>query len=133
MAKLTYKQQKFCDEYMKDLNGAAAAIRAGYSANSAKEIASELLTKPNIREIIEIRQAELAAKAHVDTEYVVRKLKEIVENTIIEDPTNANKALTTLSKYTGGFTDKVEMTGNLDIAATLKEARERVSNKSDKE
>jgi hypothetical protein len=31
-----------------DLNGTQAAIRAGYSADSARSIASENLTKPNI-------------------------------------------------------------------------------------
>lgn len=38
MAKLTKKQKKFCDEYLIDLNATQAAIRAGYSEKTAKEI-----------------------------------------------------------------------------------------------
>src|SRR5262245_41863153 len=46
--KLTPKQEAFVREYLVDLNGAAAARRAGYSKNSAKQIASENLTKPDV-------------------------------------------------------------------------------------
>lgn len=49
---LNEKQKQFCHEYIIDFNGAQAAIRAGYSKKSAKEIASENLTKPNIQEYI---------------------------------------------------------------------------------
>ena len=49
---LTKKQKKFCHEYLVDLNASAAAVRAGYSAKTAKEIGSENLTKPHIAEYI---------------------------------------------------------------------------------
>lgn len=49
MAKLAEKQKRFVEEYLIDLNATQAAIRAGYSPDSAKEIGSENLTKPNIR------------------------------------------------------------------------------------
>lgn len=45
---LSDKQEAFCQEYIKDFNGSAAAIRAGYKARSAKEQASMLLTKVNV-------------------------------------------------------------------------------------
>lgn len=54
---LTAKQQEFCEQYMVDLNGTQAAIRAGYSEHTAKEIAYELLTKLHIK----ARVAELKA------------------------------------------------------------------------
>lgn len=50
--KLTPKQQAFIHEYLKDWNGTQAAIRAGYSSDSAKEIAYDLLTLPHIKEVI---------------------------------------------------------------------------------
>ena len=34
MSKLTAKQEKFCYEYVIDLNATQAALRAGYSENS---------------------------------------------------------------------------------------------------
>ena len=58
MAKLTAKQQRFCDEYLIDLNATQAAIRAGYSEKTAAVIATENLRKPNITEYIEKRMAE---------------------------------------------------------------------------
>jgi phage terminase small subunit len=42
------RQLRFCQEYIIDLNGTQAAIRAGYSEDSARAIASENLTKPDI-------------------------------------------------------------------------------------
>jgi len=45
---LTEKQKRFINEYMVDLNGTQAAIRAGYSAKTARAIASETLKKPAV-------------------------------------------------------------------------------------
>ena len=58
MAKLTAKQQRFCDEYLIDLNATQAAIRAGYSEKTARIIASENITKPNIKAYIQQRMDE---------------------------------------------------------------------------
>lgn len=58
MAKLTTKQQRFCDEYLIDLNATQAAIRAGYSEKTARQMAAENLSKPYIKEYIDDRMAE---------------------------------------------------------------------------
>lgn len=42
---LTAKQQRFVSEYLIDSNGTQAAIRAGYSAKTAQEQASRLLSQ----------------------------------------------------------------------------------------
>lgn len=42
MRKLTNKQKLFVKEYLIDLNAAQAAIRAGYSKNTASDIGSQL-------------------------------------------------------------------------------------------
>ena len=47
-AKLTPKQQRFIDEYLIDLNATQAAIRAGYSPRTARQIGQENLSKPVI-------------------------------------------------------------------------------------
>lgn len=52
MSDLTPKQKQFCIEYLKDFNGKQAAIRTGYSGNSAKETASEILTYPNVKQYV---------------------------------------------------------------------------------
>ena len=43
---MTKKQKRFVEEYLIDLNATQAAIRAGYSPATAKEIGCENLTKP---------------------------------------------------------------------------------------
>lgn len=62
---LTDKQEKFCYEYCLDLNASQAAIRAGYSENSCRSIASDLLTKPNIQKRIKEMQDNLAETAGI--------------------------------------------------------------------
>lgn len=49
MSKLTPKQLAFCQEYLIDLNGTQAAIRAGYSPKTANEQAARLLANVSIR------------------------------------------------------------------------------------
>ena len=53
MEGLTEKQKQFCHEYLVDLNATQAAIRAGYSKNSASAIGHENLRKPEIEKYIE--------------------------------------------------------------------------------
>lgn len=63
MAKPTAKQIRFCEEYLKDFNAARAAIAAGYSEDTAKQIGYENLTKPYLKAIIDKRLAELQLSA----------------------------------------------------------------------
>ena len=74
MAKLTAKQQRFCDEYLIDLTATQAAIRAGYSEKNARNIASENLAKPNIREYIDNRLAEKEKALIADQNEVLKYL-----------------------------------------------------------
>ena len=53
------RQKKFCDEYLVDMNGTQAAIRAGYSERTARSIATENLAKPYIKEYIDKRLKEM--------------------------------------------------------------------------
>ena len=78
MAKLTAKQQRFCDEYLIDLNATQAAIRAGYSAKTAKVIGAENLTKPAIREYIDERMAEKEKDLIADQDEVLKYLTAVL-------------------------------------------------------
>ena len=54
------KHEKFCTEYVKDMNATQAAIRAGYSEKTARSQGSTLLTNPNIKQrVAELRDAYL--------------------------------------------------------------------------
>lgn len=63
--KLTGKQKLFADYYIGEanLNATRAAILAGYSEKTARQMGSENLSKPNISEYIENRLDELALKS----------------------------------------------------------------------
>lgn len=74
MAKLTEKQKRFVEEYLIDLNATQAAIRAGYSTDSAKEIGHENLTKPHIRACIDKEIAERSKRTGVNQDRVIREL-----------------------------------------------------------
>lgn len=63
--KLTAKQRKFCDEYIKSGNATEAYFKAGYQIKSneaARANASRMLTKANIKEYIETRLKQLESK-----------------------------------------------------------------------
>lgn len=69
---LTAKQSRFIDEYMVDMNGAAAAVRCGYSPKTSRAIACELLTKPDIQAELQSRGAALARELEITRAGVVR-------------------------------------------------------------
>lgn len=57
--KLTLKQRAFADYYIQLGNATEAAVRAGYSAKTARFIAQENLTKPNIKAYIDERLQQI--------------------------------------------------------------------------
>lgn len=75
---LTAKQQRFCDEYLIDLNATQAAIRAGYSPNTAGAIGAENLKKPKIKEQIDARMAEKEAQLIADQDEVLKYLTKVL-------------------------------------------------------
>ena len=74
---MTKKQKLFVEEYLIDLNATQAAIRAGYSPDTAKAIGSENLTKPDIRAHIDKAMAERSKRTGVNADRVVMELAKI--------------------------------------------------------
>ena len=64
---LTNKQRIFIERYCIHFNGAKACREAGYSEETAKEIACENLTKPHIKNAINERLKELSMSAEEAT------------------------------------------------------------------
>ncbi len=77
--KLTPKQEMFCREYLIDLNGTQAAIRAGYSEKTANEQASRLLVNVNIQSYIAKLKSERQERVKIDADWVLRRAVEINE------------------------------------------------------
>ncbi|QOX64231.1 terminase small subunit [Anoxybacterium hadale] len=91
MARLTVKQQRFVDEYLIDSNATQAAIRAGYSTNTAEQLGYQQLQNSSVR-------------ARVDEALAVRSKREIKF-------ADKLKALELLGKHLGMFMDNVKLTG----------------------
>ena len=88
---MTKKQKRFIEEYLIDLNATQAAIRAGYSPDTAKAIGCENLTKPDIRAHIDRAMAERSKRTGVNADRVVQELAKIafVNATEVIDPKTA--------------------------------------------
>ena len=88
---MTKKQKRFIEEYLIDLNATQAAIRAGYSPDTAKAIGCENLTKPDIRAHIDRAMAERSKRTDVNADRVVQELAKIafVNATEVIDPKTA--------------------------------------------
>lgn len=74
---MTKRQQRFCEEYLLDLNATQAAIRAGYSPETAGAIGAENLKKPQIQNDIARRMADRSRRTGVNADRVVLELARI--------------------------------------------------------
>lgn len=126
MAKLTDKQELFAREYLKDLNATQAAIRAGYSAKTAQEQASRLLSNVMVQSRISELKAERNEVVGIDAAYVLKRLVEIDEMDVL-DILNANGELKPIKDWpkvwrtTLSGMDVTEMAG--DAAGLLKKIK----------
>lgn len=141
MAKLTAKQQRFCDEYLIDLNATQAAIRAGYSARSARQIADRNMSKDDIQEYIKGRMAEKESQLIADQDEVLKYLTSVLrgesrsEEIVVENigdymseartmekaPSEKDRlrAAELLGKRYGLYTDRVEQEVDMDLNITV--------------
>lgn len=74
---LTAKQRAFVREYLIDLNATQAAIRAGYSADSASEQGYQLLRKTSVAEAISAAMALRAKRLDITADRVLQELAKI--------------------------------------------------------
>jgi len=72
--KLTPKQQRFVEEYLIDLNATQAALRSGYSPDSAKQIGTENLAKPAIQAAIQEAFNARSERTQIDQDWVLKRL-----------------------------------------------------------
>jgi phage terminase small subunit len=71
---LTPKQRRFVEEYLIDLNATQAAIRAGYSEDTASAIGWENLRKPELAEAIVAAQKARSERTQIDADWILRRL-----------------------------------------------------------
>ena len=116
---LTPKQQMFVAEYLIDLNGTQAAIRAGYSAKTAYSIAEEILRKPEIVDAIQAGMDRRAKKINLTGEDILANIARLAQKAEdMDDTSNALRANELLGKHLKLFTDKVEQSGNIQLVVS---------------
>lgn len=71
---LNLKQQRFVDEYLIDLNGTKAAIRAGYSPATAEQIAYQLLQKTSVQAAITEGRRLQQERTQITADRVLREI-----------------------------------------------------------
>jgi len=75
---LSAKQQRFCDEYLIDLNATQAAIRSGYSKKTAYSQGQRLLKNVEAKNYIEARMAEKEKELIADQDEVLKYLTKVL-------------------------------------------------------
>lgn len=88
---MTKKQKRFVEEYLIDLNATQAAIRAGYSPDTAGSIGAENLKKPEIKSRIDKAMAERSRRTGINQDRVLQELARIgfAKITDVVDPETA--------------------------------------------
>lgn len=72
--KLTPKQETFCREYLIDLNATQAAIRAGYSAKTAQEQASRLLSNAMVQDFVQSLMVKRSEEVGLTSKQVLTEI-----------------------------------------------------------
>lgn len=85
MLKLTIKQKKFADEYIRLGNSTQAAINAGYSKKTARQIGADNLSKAYIREYINEKMDALDKKKTMQIKEIMENLTSIARGEIKEE------------------------------------------------
>ena len=83
--KLTIKQKKFADEYIRLGNSTQAAINAGYSKKTARQIGADNLSKAYIREYINEKMDALDKKKTMQIKEIMEELTSIARGEIKEE------------------------------------------------
>lgn len=76
-ATMTDKQKRFVEEYLIDLNATKAAIRAGYSKESARQIGADNMSKTYIQEAIAEAMKRRSERTEVTQDMIVAQLAKI--------------------------------------------------------
>lgn len=129
MRKLTPKQKNFADEYIITGNATQSAIKAGYSEKYANTNASKLLQNTTIKTYIDERLKQIEDEKIMDMKEVMQRLSEIARaegteevvtnqgDVILVKPKTSDqiRAMELIGKRYGAWTDKKEVSGDLNI------------------
>lgn len=113
---LTEKQARFVREYLIDLNATQAAVRAGYSANTAHSAGQRLLKHPKVGEEIRTAHQQQSERVQLDADWVVQELRRVYDLAVTPESEEgrpnlqaALKALELLGRRAGAFERMVRL------------------------
>lgn len=130
---LNQRQKKFCDEYLIDCNATQAAIRAGYSPKTAKQIGQRMLTNVDLKDYIDAQLERIHNEKTADAQEVIEYLTSVMRGehteqvlklvgdgvqTVTDIDVSAKerlKAAELIGKRYGLFTDKVDVGGTIPV------------------
>ena len=133
MKKLTIKQKKFADEYIKTGNAYQSALNAGYSESYSKGNVIKLLENVSVKAYIDERMKKLEEEAIADQAEVLKYLTRVLRDEEREDvlvnignyeqeiqsmkvsAKDRIKAAELLGKRYGSWTDKVDLSSDLTL------------------
>lgn len=120
------RQALFAAEYIVDLNATRAAVRAGYSPATARQIGAENLSKPVIAVAIAAAQKARSERTEISQDDVLQGLHHEATRTGKGTSQAARvSAWIALGKHFGMFTDKVDLRVQDSLAAKLDAALKR--------
>ena len=108
---LTARQARFVKEYLVDLNGTQAAIRAGYSARTANEQAARLLANVSVKAAVDAGAAKQHAQLDLTAQKVLSELLGVGYATVKSQDVRVPdklRALELLAKHLGLLTEQVD-------------------------
>ena len=119
---LSPQQRLFVEYYVSDigLNATLAAVKAGYSENSARQQASRLLTNDDIQAAISKLMLERSERNKIDADYVLRRARMMHEACWKKDDAkNAIAALKLVGDHVGvqAFKQQTEISGGITVEA----------------
>ncbi len=134
---MNLKQSRFCKEYLVDLNATQAAIRAGYSAKTARQIGDEHLSKPDIAAAVAAGMAARSQRTTITQDKVLADLEAVKQNAMSKTTdkdgnvrmtsyTAALKACELQGRHLGMWNDRIAVTGQVTIAVAI---RQRIANR----
>lgn len=108
---LSYRQRRYCEEYVIDFEGKAAAIRAGYAPTWADRQAHLLMKHDGVVRYIDHLQMSKESKlVSMNPEYLLQKLMDVMARPGIRTADEL-RAIEMAMKHLGMFVDRTEITG----------------------
>ncbi len=108
---LTPRQARFVKEYLVDLNGTQAAIRAGYSEHTANEQAARLLANVSVKAAVDAGAATQHAQLDLTAQKVLAELLGVGYAEVASTEVRVSdklRALELLAKHLGLLTEQVD-------------------------